>query len=87
MVEKKIINFSVSPYYTLLFSRKENIKFSEVALVAVHCNRLIWCFALREDLSLEILPALQRIFTCLWKSAIKTLKQNAKFIQTYYQVY
>ena len=41
MVEKKKINFSVSPYCTLLFSRKENNKFSEVALVAVHCNCLI----------------------------------------------
>ena len=38
VVEKKIINFSVSPYCTQLFSRKENIKSSEVALVAVHCN-------------------------------------------------
>ena len=41
MIEKKTINFSVSPCCTLLFSRKENIKFSEVALVAVHCNCLI----------------------------------------------
>ena len=37
------IDFSVSPYYTLLFSRKENIKFPEIALVAVHCNCLISC--------------------------------------------
>ena len=30
------MNFSASPYCTLLFSRKENISLSEVALVAVH---------------------------------------------------
>ena len=40
-VEKKTINFSFSPYCTLLFSRKENIKFFEVALVTVHTNCLI----------------------------------------------
>ena len=45
------INFSVSPYCTLLFSRKKNIKFSEVVLVAV---------------VLVVLAAiLQRIFTSL----------------------
>ena len=41
MIEKKTINFSVSPKCTLLFFRKENITFSEVALVAVHYNCLI----------------------------------------------
>ena len=41
MVEKNAINFLVSPYYTLLFSQKENSKFSEVVLVAVRCNYLI----------------------------------------------
>ena len=30
--------FSVSPYCTLLFTIKKNIKFSKVALVAVHWN-------------------------------------------------
>ena len=34
MVERKRISFSVGPYFTLLSSRKENVKFSEVALVA-----------------------------------------------------
>ena len=42
-VGKKRINFLVSPYSNLLFSRKEIIKFSEVALVLVHCNCLISC--------------------------------------------
>ena len=32
VVEKKIMNFSLIPYCTLLLSRKENIKFSEAAL-------------------------------------------------------
>ena len=35
--------FSVSPSCTLFFFNKENIKFSEVALVVVHCNCLIGC--------------------------------------------
>ena len=43
MIEKNTINFSVSPYCTLLLSRKENMKFSEVVLVAAHCNFLISC--------------------------------------------
>ena len=36
--ENARINFSISPYCTLLFSRKENFKFWEVALSAVLCN-------------------------------------------------
>ena len=43
MIEKNTTNFSVSPYDTLLFSREENIKFSEVVLLALHCNFLISC--------------------------------------------
>ena len=72
MTEKKTINFPVSPYCTLLFSRKEYIKFSEVVLVAVHCipNQLP-CDCLNPGL--EILPILQRIFICFWKTAIKTM--------------
>ena len=38
VVENARINFSVCPYRTLLFSRKENFKFLEVALSAVICN-------------------------------------------------
>ena len=41
MVENAKINFSVSPYRTLLFSRKENLKLFEVALAVVICNRVI----------------------------------------------
>ena len=38
VVENARINFSISPYCNLLFSRKENFKFFEVALSAVLCN-------------------------------------------------
>ena len=36
----------VSPYFTLLFSRKEITKFSELALVSVHFNCLIGCIVI-----------------------------------------
>ena len=38
VVENAKINFSISPYCTLLFSRQEKFKFLEVALPAVLCN-------------------------------------------------
>ena len=41
VVENARINFSISPYCTLLFSRKENFKFLEVALSAILCNRRV----------------------------------------------
>ena len=37
------INFSISPHCTLLFSKKENFNFFEVALPAVLCNGAIGC--------------------------------------------
>ena len=43
VVENAKINFSISPYCTLLFSRKENFKFFEVALSAVLCNGTVGC--------------------------------------------
>ena len=43
MVENARINFSISPYCTLLFSRKENFKFLEVPLSAVLCNSPFGC--------------------------------------------
>ena len=43
VVENARINFSISPYCTLLFSRKENFKFLEVALSAVLCYGLVGC--------------------------------------------
>ena len=41
VVENAKIDFSVSPYCTLLFSRKKNFRFFEVALSAVPCNGLV----------------------------------------------
>ena len=41
VVENARINFSISPYCTMLFSRKEKFKFFEVALSAVLCNGAI----------------------------------------------
>ena len=43
VVENARINFSISPYCTLLFSRKENFKFLEVALSTVLCNGAVGC--------------------------------------------
>ena len=43
MVENAIISFWISPYCTLLFSRKENFNFLEVALAAVLCNGAVDC--------------------------------------------
>ena len=40
-VESARINFSVSPYRTLLFSRNENLKCFEVALAVVLCNDVV----------------------------------------------
>ena len=43
VVENARINFSVSPYCTLLLSRKEKFKLFEVALSAVLCNGPVGC--------------------------------------------
>ena len=43
VVENARINFSISPYCTLLFYRKENFNFFEVALPDVLCNGAIGC--------------------------------------------
>ena len=46
LVENARINFSInqfSPHCTLLFCRKENFKFLEVALSAVLCNGAVGC--------------------------------------------
>ena len=41
VVENTRINFSVSPYHTLWFSRKENLKCFEVALAVVPCSDVV----------------------------------------------
>ena len=76
MVEKKTINFSVSRYCTLLFSRKGNIKFSVVVLVAVYCNILILYLMIAWRFRPWITLKYKGIFTCFWKTAIKTLNST-----------
>ena len=66
VVENARINFSTSPYCTLLFSRKENFKFFEVALPAVLCNGAVDCMC--EDISIEILRIPLWTFTCFLKN-------------------
>ena len=43
VVENARSNFSISPCCTLLFSRKEKLKFFEVPLAAVLCNSVVVC--------------------------------------------
>ena len=43
LAENARINFSISPYCTLLLSRKENFKTFEVALSTVLCNGSVGC--------------------------------------------
>ena len=43
VVENARISFSIGPYCTLLFSRKENFKFFEAALSDVLCNSPVGC--------------------------------------------
>ena len=72
MAEKKTINFPVSSYCILLFSRKEYIKFSSSFggyPLQLPDQLLYDCL----NLGLEILRILQRIFTCFWKTTIKTM--------------
>ena len=49
MVNKKSINFLVSPYWTLLFFGEKITKFCEVALVYVHYKFLIGCIAIARE--------------------------------------
>ena len=79
--EDEIKSYGQSLLHPFVF-QKENIKFSEATLVAVHCNFLISCIMILWGCRPWI-PILQRIFNCLSKMANKTLKQNAKFVQTY----
>ena len=82
VVENARINFSTSLYCTLLFSRKETVKFFEVALSAVLCNGPGGCIMNVWDISIEILPIPHGTFTCLSKTSIKALKRGVRFVQT-----
>ena len=82
MVENAKINFSISPYCTLLFSRKENLKCSEVALLVVLFNDVGGSIVMCEAISIEILPTLQWSFTCIY-----LLKSDHENTQTRCKVY
>ena len=75
VVENARINSSISPYCKLLFSRKGNFKFLEVALSAVLCNGT-------GAIIMNVLGYQHWIphwtFTCFSKMAIKALKQGVK---------
>ena len=79
VLENARISFSISPYCTLLFSRKENFKFLEEALSAVLCNEAVGCIVnvWRYE---HWIP--HWTFTCFLTTVIKALKQGVKFVQT-----
>ena len=79
VVENARINFSISPYCILLFSRKENFKFLGVALSAVLCNDAFGCIINVWGYQ-HWIP--HWTFTSFLKTAIKALKQGVKFVQT-----
>ena len=79
VVENARINFSISPYCTLLFSRKENFKFLVVALSAILCNGAVGCIIDVWEYQ-HWIPHWK--FTCFLKTAIKAPKQGVKFVQT-----
>ena len=76
VVENTRINFSISHYCTLLFSRKESFKFFEVALPAILCYGAVAC--MYEDISIEILPIPLWTFTCFSKNGHKSTKTRCK---------
>ena len=79
VVENARINFSISPYCTLLFSRKENFRFLAVALSAVLWNTTVGCIIDVWEYQ-HWIP--HWTFTCFLKTAIKAPKQGVKFVQT-----
>ena len=74
----------VSPYCTVLFSRKENIKFSGVAFVSVHCNFLIGCIIIAWGYwSWDTASTIGYIYL-LVKNSNKCTRTKSKFIQTFF---
>ena len=84
VVENAKIIFSVSPYRTLLFSRKENLKFFEVASAVVLRGWQRYEYVRLLALKYYQYHTGHLLYFC--KTAIKILKQGVKFVQTY-QVY
>ena len=76
VVENAMINFSISPYCTLLLSRKENFKFVQVPLPAILCNGAVGCIC--EDMSIKIMPIKLWIFTFFSKNGHKSTQIRSK---------
>ena len=74
----------VSLYCSLLFSRKEIIKFSEAALVSAHCNYLIgWIVIVRGNRPWNTINTKMNICLLVKNgNNNKKKKQNVKFVQT-----
>ena len=72
-------SLKTGPYCALLFSRKENSKFLEVALSTALCNGAVGCIMNVWGYQ-HWIP--HWTFTCFLKTAIKALKQGVKFVQT-----
>ena len=87
VVENARINFLVSPYRTPWFSRKENIKFFEAALVVVLCNDVVGIIMNMWDyLYCNTANTIPDIYLFFVKRSLNGLKQDVKYVQTY-QVY
>ena len=84
VVENARIHLSISPYCTLLFSRKENFNFLGVALSAVLCIGPVGCimneWGYQHWNTANTTLDIYLIFFS--KTAIKALKQGVKFVQT-----
>ena len=81
IVDKKRINFLASLYCSLLFSRKGIIKFTEVALVSVHCNCLIgWTVIVRRYRPWNTIDTTMDICLLVKNSN----KKNVRFAQTFF---
>ena len=75
------IHFWISSYYTLLFPRRDNLKFFEVALTASHLFfTMVWlaAFWICESIGIEILPIPQRKFTYFSKNGHKSTQTMCK---------
>ena len=86
IVENARINLSISPYCTLLFSRKENFKFFEVALSAILCHRTVGCLMNVWEYQYWNTANTTLGIYLLLENENKTLKQGVKFVQTWQSI-
>ena len=74
----------VNPYCTLLFSRKEIIKFSVEALVSALYNCLIGCIVITRGYRPWNTANTTADICLLTENSNKIPKQNVKFVQTFF---